>query len=108
MQSFGLLTSGLFIPLGAVLPYVVSFYFVLALLEDSGYLPRLAVFLDTLMHRLGLHGYAIIPTLLGIMVISFGIVQDHQGELTVESEPGEYTRFHLDLHVDNEWELGEE
>jgi ferrous iron transport protein B len=66
MQSFGLLTSGLFIPLGAVLPYLLSFYFVLSLLEDSGYLPRLAVFLDNFMHRLGLHGYAIIPTLLGL------------------------------------------
>jgi len=65
-QSFGLLTSGLFIPLGIVLPYLLSFYFVLALLEDSGYLPRLAVFLDNVMHRLGLHGYAIIPTLLGL------------------------------------------
>jgi ferrous iron transport protein B len=66
MQSFGLLSSGLFIPLGAVLPYLLSFYFVLSLLEDSGYLPRLAVFLDNFMHRLGLHGYAIIPTLLGL------------------------------------------
>lgn len=66
MQSFGILTSGLFIPLGAVLPYLISFYFVLSLLEDSGYLPRLAVFLDNIMHRLGLHGYAIIPTLLGL------------------------------------------
>ncbi|TET22202.1 MAG: ferrous iron transport protein B [Candidatus Stahlbacteria bacterium] len=66
MQSFGILTSGLFIPLGAVLPYIVSFYFVLSLLEDTGYLPRLAVFLDNIMHRLGLHGYAIIPTLLGL------------------------------------------
>jgi ferrous iron transport protein B len=65
-QSFGLLTSGLFIPLGVVLPYIFSFYVVLALLEDSGYLPRLAVFLDCTMHRLGLHGYAIIPTLLGL------------------------------------------
>ena len=65
-QSFGLLSSGLFIPLGIVLPYLLSFYFVLALLEDSGYLPRLAVFLDNVMHRLGLHGYAIIPTLLGL------------------------------------------
>jgi ferrous iron transport protein B len=65
-QSFGLLTSGLFIPLGIVLPYLLSFYFVLSLLEDSGYLPRLAVFLDNVMHRLGLHGYAIIPTLLGL------------------------------------------
>jgi ferrous iron transport protein B len=66
MQSFGILTSGLFIPLGAVLPYIVSFYFVLGILEDTGYLPRLAVFLDNVMHRLGLHGYAIIPTLLGL------------------------------------------
>ncbi len=66
MQSFGILTSGIFIPLGVVLPYLVSFYFVLSLLEDSGYLPRLAVFLDSFMHRLGLHGYAIIPTLLGL------------------------------------------
>jgi ferrous iron transport protein B len=65
-QSFGLLTSGLYIPLGIVLPYLLSFYFVLTLLEDSGYLPRLAVFLDNIMHRLGLHGYAIIPTLLGL------------------------------------------
>jgi ferrous iron transport protein B len=65
-QSFGLLTTGLFVPLGMVLPYVFSFYLVLSLLEDTGYLPRLAVFLDTGMHRLGLHGYAIVPTLLGL------------------------------------------
>lgn len=65
-QSFGMLTTGLFIPLGAVLPYVISFYLVLSFLEDFGYLPRLAVLLDTLMHRVGLHGYAIIPTLLGL------------------------------------------
>jgi ferrous iron transport protein B len=65
-QSFGLLSTGLFVPLGIVLPYVLAFYFVLALLEDTGYLPRLAVFLDGLMHRVGLHGYAIIPNLLGL------------------------------------------
>ena len=66
VQSFGLLSSGLFVPIGMVLPYIISFYFALGLLEDTGYLPRLAVLLDTLMHRLGLHGYAIIPTLLGL------------------------------------------
>lgn len=65
-QSFGLLTTGMFIPLGMVLPYIFSFYLVLSLLEDTGYLPRLAVFLDDGMHRIGLHGYAIIPTLLGL------------------------------------------
>jgi ferrous iron transport protein B len=48
-----------------VLPYVVSFYLILSLLEDIGYLPRLAILLDNLLHRLGLHGYAIIPVLLG-------------------------------------------
>ena len=64
-QSFGILTTGLFIIFGAVLPYVFSFYLVLGFLEDLGYLPRLAVLLDNLMHRVGLHGYAIIPSLLG-------------------------------------------
>ena len=65
VQSLGLLTTGLYVPFGMVLPYVFSFYLALGLLEDIGYLPRLAVLLDTLMHRLGLHGYAAIPTLLG-------------------------------------------
>ncbi|TEU04307.1 MAG: ferrous iron transporter B [Dehalococcoidia bacterium] len=65
-QSMGVLTTGLFIPLGAVLPYILSFYLILGLLEDVGYLPRLAVLLDNLMHRMGLHGYAIIPTMLGL------------------------------------------
>ena len=65
-QSMGVLTTGLFIPLGAVLPYVLAFYLILGLLEDVGYLPRLAVLLDNLMHRMGLHGYAIIPTMLGL------------------------------------------
>ncbi len=64
-QSFGLLSAGLYIPLAAVLPYIISFYLALGILEDAGYLPRLAVLMDTIMHRLGLHGYAIIPTILG-------------------------------------------
>jgi ferrous iron transport protein B len=66
VQSFGLLTSGLYVPFGMVLPYIVAFYLVLGILEDTGYLPRLAVLMDTILHRLGLHGYAIIPTLLGL------------------------------------------
>jgi len=66
VQSFGLLSSGLFVPFGMVLPYIISFYFVLGILEDTGYLPRLAVLMDTILHRLGLHGYAIIPNLLGL------------------------------------------
>jgi ferrous iron transport protein B len=65
-QSFGLLTTGLFVPIAAVLPYIVAFYLVLSFLEDSGYLPRLAVLLDKLMHSVGLHGMAIVPMMLGL------------------------------------------
>ena len=65
-QSFGLLTTGLYVPIAMVLPYVASFYFVLSLLEDFGYLPRLAVIFDALLHRMGLHGFAIVPSLLGL------------------------------------------
>ena len=64
-QSFGLLTTGLYIPFAAVLPYIISFYFVLSVLEDSGYLPRLAVLVDNVMHKVGLHGFSIIPMILG-------------------------------------------
>ncbi|MDI6786479.1 MAG: ferrous iron transporter B [bacterium] len=65
-ESFGLLTTGIFVPIGAVLPYVFAFYLILSFLEDSGYLPRLAVLVDNIMHRLGLHGMAIIPMMLGL------------------------------------------
>ena len=64
-QSFGMLTTGLYVPVVMVLPYVLSFYAVLSFLEDFGYLPRLAVIFDALLHRMGLHGFAIVPTLLG-------------------------------------------
>ena len=65
IESFGLLSSGLYVPFAMVLPYIISFYLILGILEDTGYLPRLAVLLDTAMHKVGLHGFAIIPSLLG-------------------------------------------
>ena len=64
--SFGLLSTGLFVPVGIVLPYVFAFYLTLGFLEDLGYLPRLAILADNFMHRLGLHGYAVIPSVLGL------------------------------------------
>ncbi len=66
VESLGLLTTGLFVPLAMVLPYVFSFYLVLSFLEDSGYLPRLGVLVDNLMHKLGLHGLSIVPMMLGL------------------------------------------
>lgn len=66
MQSMGLLTTGLYVPFGAVLPYIISFYFTLSLLEDSGYLPRLATLVDNIFHKLGMHGHGIVPVFLGL------------------------------------------
>lgn len=48
-----------------VLPYIVPFYLILAVLQDSGYLPRAAFLMDNFMHKIGLHGKAFIPLLLG-------------------------------------------
>jgi ferrous iron transport protein B len=47
-----------------VLPYIVPFYLLLGVLEDSGYMARVAFLSDSTMHRLGIHGKAIIPLLL--------------------------------------------
>lgn len=66
LESFGILTSGIYIALVSVFPYFFSFYLVFGFLEDFGYLPRLAVVLDKFFHRLGLHGYSSIPVMLGL------------------------------------------
>ena len=64
-ESMGLLSTGIFVVFGVVMPYLFMFYLGLGFLEDCGYLPRLAVMSDRMMHRLGLHGFAVIPMLLG-------------------------------------------
>ncbi|WP_400146597.1 ferrous iron transport protein B [Candidatus Methanarcanum hacksteinii] len=51
--------------LGLVIPYIMVFYIILGILEDTGYLPRAVVLLDRLMHHFGLHGNAFIPIMVG-------------------------------------------
>jgi len=65
-EAFGVLTSGLFVAIGVVLPAIFIFYLMMALLEDVGYMPRLAVLIDTIFHKIGLHGYAIVPSILAL------------------------------------------
>lgn len=57
--------GGIIAGITIALPYIVPFYIALALLEDSGYLPRAAFLMDNLMHKIGLHGKAFIPLILG-------------------------------------------
>ncbi|MCD4749167.1 MAG: ferrous iron transport protein B [Thermoanaerobaculales bacterium] len=65
----GSLLSGIFMGVAGgltiVLPYLLPFLLALAVLEDSGYLPRMAYILDNLMHRIGLHGKSVLPLILG-------------------------------------------
>ena len=62
--AMGVLTTGIYVSLGLVLPYVLVFYLVMGFLEDLGYLPRVAILFDRLFHMVGLHGYSILPMML--------------------------------------------
>ena len=48
-----------------IIPFVIPFYLLLAIVEDSGILTRVAFMLDSAMHKIGLHGKALIPIILG-------------------------------------------
>ena len=52
--------------LGLVIPYIMVFYIILGILEDSGYLTRAVVLLDKTMHHFGLHGGSFIPLIVGL------------------------------------------
>lgn len=72
--DFGLLPTGLFLAIGVVLPVLFCFYLLQALLEDSGYLPRLAVLADRLFRRVGLNGQGLIPLILGFSCVAAAVI----------------------------------
>ena len=64
----GVIIKGIFEGVGSVLsflPIIVTMFFFLSLLEDSGYIARVAFFMDKLLRRLGLSGRSIVPMLIG-------------------------------------------
>lgn len=63
-----LIINGIFAGVGSVLsflPIIVTLFFFLSLLEDSGYIARVAFFMDKLLRRIGLSGRSIVPMLIG-------------------------------------------
>ena len=64
--NYGLITVGLTYALAIVLPIVGTFFLTFGLLEDSGYLPRLAVMSDRVFRLMGLNGKAVLPMVLGL------------------------------------------
>lgn len=63
--EYGVLTLGVRYAVALVLPIVGSFFLFFALIEDSGYLPRLAMLVDRTFKKIGLNGRAVIPIVLG-------------------------------------------
>jgi ferrous iron transport protein B len=62
---WGGVAEGVIACVTVALPYIIPFYIVLYFLEDSGYLSRIAFLMDNVMHKIGLHGKAFIPMMLG-------------------------------------------
>jgi ferrous iron transport protein B len=70
--EFGVLTMTPTYLLGVILPLVTGFYLLLSLLEDTGYLPRIAALSDRALTSMGLNGRAVIPLILGLGCVTMG------------------------------------
>jgi ferrous iron transport protein B len=72
--EFGVLTMTVTYIIGLLLPLVVGFYLFLAILEDTGYLPRLAVLVDRGLSAIGLNGRAVIPLIIGFGCVTMATI----------------------------------
>jgi ferrous iron transport protein B len=63
---YGLITMGVTYSIAIVLPVVATFFLIFGWLEDSGYIPRLAIFSDRIFRAMGLNGKAVLPMVLGL------------------------------------------
>jgi ferrous iron transport protein B len=64
--QYGVITMGLTYSIAIVLPVVATFFLMFGFLEDSGYIPRLAIFCDRTFRVMGLNGKAVLPMVLGL------------------------------------------
>jgi len=74
LGEYGLLTMVPSYLFGLLLPLVFGFHLMMAILEDSGLLPRLAVLTDRLFSALGLNGKAVIPMLSGFGCVTMALI----------------------------------
>jgi ferrous iron transport protein B len=86
--EYGLITMALTYGLAIVLPVVATFFLAFGVLEDSGYMSRLAVMLDRGFRRMGLNGKAVLPMILGLgcvtmATISTRILETHKERIQV-------------------------
>lgn len=72
--DFGLVSTGLFLAFGLVMPVLLFYYFAFNLMMESGYLPRLSVLLDRLFRFIGLNGKGIVPLAMGFSCITMALI----------------------------------
>jgi len=72
--EFGLVSVGLALSLGLVMPVLLTFYFFFGMLESSGYLPRLSVLLNKVFKKMGMSGKGILPLIMGFSCITMAIL----------------------------------
>ena len=64
--EYGVITLGIRYAVALILPIVTTFFIAFAVIEDTGYLPRLALLIDRVFKKIGLTGRAVIPMVLGL------------------------------------------
>jgi len=64
--EYGLITVALTYAIAIILPITATFFIAFAILEDSGYLPRLAIMSNRVFNMIGLNGKAVLPMVLGL------------------------------------------
>lgn len=72
--DFGIFPTGVFLALGLVTPVLYCFYIAFGILEDSGYLSRLAILLDRVFQKMGFNGKGIIPLTMGFSCVTMAIL----------------------------------
>lgn len=74
LGEFGVLTMAPIYLIGLLLPLVAGFYLFLSILEDTGYLPRIAALVDRSLTFIGLNGRAVIPMILGFGCVTMATI----------------------------------
>lgn len=65
-EDYGIITLGITYAIAIILPIVGTFFLIFSIIEDTGYLPRLSLLVDSLFKKIGLSGRAVIPLVLGL------------------------------------------
>ena len=65
VNQYGIITLGVRYAIAIILPIVTTFFIAFSIIEDTGYLPRLAMLIDRIFKKIGLNGRAVIPVVLG-------------------------------------------